>query len=115
MPVFEYICDSCGHRTESMTRGDIHHCQNCGLQARRRFSFQIAASFQSHYNVAVGKYVTNRTEFEDGLKVASEEQTVKLGMEVNYAPIDMQDREACGVSEEGAAAAIEARVKAGAA
>lgn len=114
MPIFEYICDSCGHRTESMTRGDIHHCGVCGLTAKRRFSFRVASSFQGHFNQAVGSFVSNETEFKDKLKLASEEQSIAQGITVDYQPIDMQDRAACGVSEEGAAVAIEARAKAGA-
>ena len=96
-----------------MTRGDIHHCQNCGLQARRRFSFQIAASFREHWNVATGAYVTNRRQFEDKLKLASEEQTLKLGMEVDYQPVDLSDPAACGLTSEDVAEVSEVRAKAG--
>jgi putative FmdB family regulatory protein len=114
MPIFEYICDSCGHRTESMTRGDIHHCAQCGLTAKRRFSFRTASTFQGHFNQAVGSFVSNETEFKDKLKAAGDAESARTGVFVDYQPVDMQDREACGVSAEGAAEAIEARAKAGA-
>lgn len=113
MPIFEYICDSCGHRTESTTRGDIHHCENCGLTARRRFSFRVASPFREHFNLATGAYVTNRTQFEDRLKMASEEQTLKMGMEVDYQPVDMRDAAACGLTPEDVAEVSETRAKAG--
>lgn len=113
MPIYEFHCDSCGHRTESMTRGDIHHCGNCGCQARRRFSFRVASSFQSHYNQAVGAFVTNQTDFEDRLKIASEVETQRTGIYANYEPVDMSDPAACGLSPEDVAEVTEARAKAG--
>ena len=96
-----------------MTRGDIHHCQNCGLQARRRFSFQIAASFREHYNMATGAYVTSKTDFEDRLKLASEQQSIAQGVTVDYQPVDLSDPAACGLSPEDVAEVSEVRAKAG--
>jgi hypothetical protein len=57
-----------------------------------------------HYNNAVGQFVTNKRQFYDGLKMKSEEASIRTGMDHNYEPIDpsdMADAKAHGVTDEG--------------
>lgn len=108
MPLFEYLCDSCGH-FQSLTRGDRQRCPNCGATSRRRFAFNPKSPFQDHYNMSVGRYVHNETDFRDGLKKASETQTLRTGLEHHYEPIDYRDRDACGITDEHIAALDETK------
>jgi hypothetical protein len=52
-----------------------------------------------HWNVALGAYVRNRREFEDGLKRKSDEASERLGIEHRFAAVDYADRP--GVTEDG--------------
>lgn len=57
-----------------------------------------------HFNHAVGSYVSNEREFRDALKVMSEEQSYRVGIDHEYeylSPADMADASAHGVTEEG--------------
>ncbi len=112
MPTYAYRCDACGNAVESNVRGDRIPCE-CGLTASRRFVFQLATPFREHWNAATGAFVTNRTQFEDKLKLASEEATLKTGMEHNFEPVDMSDAAACGLTPEDVAEVSESRAKAG--
>lgn len=56
---------------------------------------------QEHWNPTVGRYVANERDFNDGLKRASEAASLTTGMDHNYVPVDLRDREACGATEEG--------------
>ena len=114
MPRYSYRCDGCGNTVESNVRGDRVPC-GCGLQASRRFVFQLATPFREHFNVATGQYVTSRTEFEDKLKVLSETTSEKTGVYTDYQPVDMSDAAACGLTPEDVAEVTETRAKAGAA
>lgn len=113
MPKYAYRCDGCGNAVESNVRGDRIPCE-CGLTASRRFVFQLASPFREHWNSAVGRFVSNRVDFEDQLKRTSEEQSVKTGMPVDIQPIDLQDRAACGITDAEVEEVKEARAKAGA-
>jgi predicted RNA-binding Zn-ribbon protein involved in translation (DUF1610 family) len=103
MPVFEFLCDSCG-QILSLQRGDRMPCPNCGLTARRRFSFNRQTMFQDHYNTSVGKYVTSDQQFRDELKRGSEAATLRTGLEHHYEPVEFADRAAFGITDEHIAA-----------
>jgi len=99
MPLYEYLCDACGARTESQARGDSCPC-DCGLNARRRWGFRPARpTFEGGYNPAVGKYVANIGELKSEFAKVSESQTRLTGMEVDIQPIDLGDKEACGITD----------------
>ena len=57
--------------------------------------------------------MSNKVDFEDRLKLASEQATLKTGMEHNFEPVDMSDAAACGLTPEDVAEVTESRAKAG--
>lgn len=79
----------------------------------RKYSFNIQSSFQPHYNPAVGSYVTSRSDFNDRLKVISEEASIKTGIHHDFKPHDAQDHEAFGLTADHVADALDhqARIK----
>ena len=99
MPTYEFQCED-GHRHELSTRQPYGPCF-CGSILKRKFSFHIGQTIPGHFNHAVGKYVSNDREFRDALKVKSEEQSERLGIEHNYTYVDPADKQALGVTEEG--------------
>jgi putative FmdB family regulatory protein len=99
MPLYEYLCDSCGVRFETLQRGDNAPCE-CGLNARRRWSFRPAApTFEGGYNPAVGRYVSNLGDLKSAFGQASEEQSRLTGMDVDIQPVDLGDKAACGITD----------------
>ena len=100
MPTYSYLCDGCGHETETQRRGDTHRCGNCGASAKRRWSFrQGPPAFEGHFNVAAGRYVSSERELRDTFKAASEEQTRLTGALVDIQPVDYRDKDACGITD----------------
>lgn len=76
----------------------------CGTKSIRQFKFSIARSMPEHFNHSVGAYVSNERQMRDALKVASEEASVRRGLDHDFqymSPSDMQDASAHGVTEEG--------------
>lgn len=63
--------------------------------------------------MAVGEHVHSRRQFADKLKAASDRQSARTGLAHNYVPIDLRDREACGVTDEGLESTARAEVAAG--
>lgn len=113
MPLYEYACDACGRRFETLQRGDGHPCE-CGLTARRRFGFQTQrSSFTGAYNPAVGKYVGSMGELKSHFARMSEEQSRHTGMDVDIQPVDYNDREACGITDADIDRMTEEKRKAG--
>lgn len=68
---------------------------------KRVFGFSLVKPMQEHYNPTVGRVITNKRQFADGLKVASERETLRTGIEHKYVEVDPTDSKALGVTEEG--------------
>lgn len=43
--------------------------------------------FQPHFNHALGMHVNSKRDFEDGLKVRAEENSLRTGMDHKYSPV----------------------------
>lgn len=90
MPVYEYRCRDCGAVRDSQSNQDVRPCA-CGGISRRVFHANIKSSFIPHFNHAVGAHVSSDREFNDLLKIRSEENTLRTGTEHNYTRIDPGD------------------------
>lgn len=114
MPLYEYLCDSCGHRTETLERGDRAPCEQCGLSARRKWGFRRqSSSFAAGFNPSVGRHVGSMGELKSHFARISEEQTRATGMEVDIQPVDYSDREAVGITDADIDRMKEEKAKAG--
>lgn len=112
MPVYEYICAK---------RSDVHpptfyqwsfaehdafrnnvRCPICdGPATQVMGSPSFHRGLEGHFNQSLGRYVSGRREYEDGLKAASERATLRTGVVHDYKPIDLRDKERAGVTDEG--------------
>ena len=101
MPLYEFKCRECGTISTVTTYGVIPPCQMCGSSSvKRKYSFYVEKSFVPHFNPSVGKYVSSQRQFNDELKVLSDEQTLRTGIPHNYVPTEMGDRAGFGISDE---------------
>ena len=98
MAYFEYVCPDCGP-FDSMVRADKALC-GCGKMARRRFSWNNQTVLQEHYNPAFGQMVSSRAQAAELAKKASQEQSERLGMTVDYELTDLHDHEAAGITKD---------------
>jgi hypothetical protein len=104
MAEYQYHCQGCRHFFTTLSRDSIPPCPVCGTVATRHFSFGIVRSVPEHFNYSVGSYVSNERQLRDAIKVISEEQTYRTGVEHDYEYLsraDLADATAHGVTEEG--------------
>lgn len=104
MPQYQFRCDSCRVLYTVEDRNNVPPCPTCGLNPKRVWSFTNSNSMPEHFNHSLGEYVSNRRQFYDGLKRASEEASVRTGIEHNFQPLDpsdLADPSAHGVTDEG--------------
>lgn len=100
MPAYEHKCKVCGSRFLTQTRTE----KSCPLghnDLARVFSFNTTVLFEPHFNASVGKYVRNQAEFNSELSRLSDDMSERVGMTHNFVPVDQQDRQAFGVTDEG--------------
>ncbi len=100
MPVYSFRCSGCLGETERMTRNPPL-CSRCDLEMRRVWGFSYRPTMVEHWNQSVGKYVSNDRQFRDELKRMGEKESESTGLYHEYVPIDINDRKACGVTDEG--------------
>lgn len=101
-----FTCTDCHYEGEEFADVKIGEfisspCPVCGSRLQRKVSFSFHRSMPAHYNAAVGQFVGGKHDFRDALKRKSEEQTLRTGIEHNYEPVDLKDKDACGATDEG--------------
>lgn len=64
-------------------------------------------------NPTTGQVESDPRKFREHLHVASEQMAERLGMKVDYQPVDLTDRDALGVTDEGMDATHDQAVKDG--
>lgn len=117
MPYYEYICPIHGP-FQSENRGDRHSCPTvlaydvdrydgsdvaikCHRMAKRKFGFSFVAPMPEHYNPSVGRVISSDKQHREALKIATDESNERLNLNQNFVPVDMNDKEALGVTDEG--------------
>lgn len=103
---YTFECEGCGNEvveTEFRPIGGTlgRSCEICGGLLRRSVCFVFQRGMSEHWNPTLGRYVTNSRDFRDGLKIASETQSIATGVDSNIVPVDLRDPDACGVTAEG--------------
>ena len=95
---YTYVCARCGPFDYSHA-DDWIHC-SCGERAKRDWSFHADFSFQPYFAPSFGQVVRSRTHAKDLAKIASEEQTLRTGIETNLTVVDTHDDAAVGIDTE---------------
>jgi hypothetical protein len=105
------------------TRESFIWCRECGqerhyTQLKKSYAAMGIATFQvwqdtDQINLSTGRVETDPRKFREHLHVQSEIASERLGMKVDYQPVDMTDRDALGVTDEGLDATHDAQVKSG--
>lgn len=104
MPVYEYECKTCVvifQRYRKISEYEEEStCPECGRELGRKFSFSTKRSFEPHYNTAVGKFVSNKTQLNDQLRKLEDKAYQQTGYAPNYQVVDPSEA-ALGVTDEG--------------
>jgi putative FmdB family regulatory protein len=116
MPIYQYRCQTCGRLTEIQTpiadRLATLAC-DCGGVARRRYTApHVKPVMHQHWNHTIGAPVSSDQAFRAELARKSDEMAERLGMDVNYQPID-SDATSVGVDGAGLEATDRAAVESG--
>lgn len=98
MPIYAYKCPTHGD-FDLLTRADSSLCPDCGDPSRRVFSWRNASVLHEHYNPAFGQVISSRSQAAELAKKASDDQSERLGMSVNYELTDIHDHEAAGIDK----------------
>lgn len=99
MPFYGYICPTHGEFDLYNVRGDTAACPHCGDRSRRKFAWTTGSVLMDHYNPAFGTVVSSRAQAKELAKKASEDQSERLGMTVDYEVTDLHDHEAAGIDK----------------
>jgi hypothetical protein len=112
MPSYEWRCTNpkVHHRMvftmsiseyEEQFEGMAALCRECQYPLVRIFSFAPKRMMHEHFNLSSGTVVSDHKQFRDDLKRASERATLRTGIPHDYQPVDLGEKEALGVTEEG--------------
>ncbi len=104
MAEFQYRCPNCKATSITNDRENPPPCPVCKSPTQRQFVFQVRTSMPEHFNHSIGSYVTNEHQIKEALKVISEQQSHRNGIEHNFEYLsrsDLADASAHGVTDEG--------------
>jgi hypothetical protein len=95
--IFAYWCQLDGE-IHSQRRGDDIVCPSCTRVAKRMWTWTNGSVLHDHYNPAFGQVISSRRQAAELAKKASDDQSERLGMTVDYQLTDIHDHEAAGVT-----------------
>lgn len=67
----------------------------------KKFSVALHRPMKEHFNLATGRWESSMAGIKERFKKASEEATERTGIPHDFQPVDMRDKEALGVTDEG--------------
>lgn len=107
MALYSYLCPTCEGETISFTFAKLgvtipESCDTCGNMGITRAvtSINTSLSMPEHFNASLGKFVSNHGQFADGLKHKSDEMSARMGVDISYSEVDINDKKALGVSQD---------------
>lgn len=99
MPWYEYKNRKTGETRLSQQRADRMVFD--GQEFNRVWGFQQAPMIHEHLNPSTGTVVSSRRGFKDDLKRLSDERSERTGISHNFVEVDITDKKALGVTDEG--------------
>lgn len=90
-------------------------CPFCGMQGSiaKKFSIAVHRPMAEHYNLSTGSWESSMTSIKEKFRKASDEATERTGIPHNFQPVDLRDKEALGVTDEGLDSTYRKRREAG--
>lgn len=78
-------------------------CPFCGMQGsiKKKFSIAVHRPMAEHFNMATGTWESSMAGIREKFRKASDEATERTGIPHNFQPVDLRDKEALGVTDEG--------------
>lgn len=122
--IYAYKCRTCGRTQDSKTRADsIGPCSHslvsvggiapCDGTLTRLYIIRTEAQMPEHWNKTLNRPIHSLRQFDEGLKRASHEASLRTGMAHDFQRIDPTDKAAVGVTDEGMDATNRQRRKLG--
>lgn len=119
MKLQDYKCKGCDQHfvgthvlSEDLDKLDCPFCERRGLIVKK-FSVAVKRPMAEHFNLGTGRWETSMRSIEEHYKKASEEATERTGIPHNFKPVDLRDKEALGVTDEGLDATARAKRESG--
>jgi hypothetical protein len=104
----DYKCKACGEQwTSEWVDSDdpifrLIPCPFCyEMGIKKSYSISVKASMPEHFNMATGKVESSERSIREEFKRKSAEATERTGIEHNFQPVDLRDKEALGVTDDG--------------
>jgi hypothetical protein len=113
VPSYEYRCDACDLTFRSDWRDDTVMCLRCTRWARRVWGFSVLPAGPSAEHRSELARASEKASAPRGIWDAGGNKTIVTPPEHRYAPIDLRDKEACGVTDEGLPETYDALRRAG--
>lgn len=106
--LFSFLCDECGsewHDIHHVGIGETHPTSSCplcdGTMRRCVSQVNVMPGMQPHWNAAVGRPISSDAQFRSELSRKSDELSERTGADHKFVPVDMNDKKALGVTDEG--------------
>ncbi len=104
----DYKCKACGEQWVSdwVDADDpvfrLIPCPFCfTLGIKKSYAISVQRPMPEHFNAATGRVESSMKAIAEQMKIASEEASERTGVKHDFQPVDMRDKDALGVTEEG--------------
>lgn len=102
---YDFKCTGpdCEYITEVTDRHGEYKCPFCSFPLKRVWNLFHSTPIITEpvYNPSLGKHVSGMKDMKEKFKIASDSASERLGMSVNYQPVDLSQKGSIGVTDEG--------------
>lgn len=124
MPTYQYRCRKCNQLYEEWAERDqktelddavfLRGCVLCDGPVRPSYNtVRFGSVMHEHYSPATGTIVSDPRQFDRDVRRLEEEATIRDGIPTTFSQVDLSDREALGVTDEGLKSTHDRQVETG--
>lgn len=102
----DYKCRACdvwwtGDWVDGDKPEEFPECPICGGPSGKLYSFSTTRPLNINPHITGDPNVTSMRQLKESFKRRSEEAEMQTGLKHDFQPVDLRDREALGVTDEG--------------
>lgn len=104
---YSFLCEPCDaeiilREYQPIGASPSATCPLCGGRIKRMVSSpSIVHGTEPHFNVATNTFIQSDSHYKSELSRLSDEMSERTGANHKYVPVDLREREALGVTDEG--------------